>query len=208
MRKSLGLACLFVALAAHGASAQSAIRVGGYFGMSSHSLAASQTFDAVAGKSSVAGFEAGGNVDGLWRALFVDVGFSRQKIEGQRVFRSGGTTYGLGVPLTVTMTPLDISAGWRFPLGRLRPYAGAGVTMLSYSEKSDFADAGDDVGERKLGATILGGVDVPIMSRIRVGGVIRYRSVGGLLGLGGISQDFGEDNAGGLSVGFRVSVGQ
>ncbi len=207
MTRTLCLACLAVALTAPAASAQSSIRARGYFGVTSNFLAAKETFDAVAGKTNLAGFEAGGAVDGLWRSLFVEVGFSRQKVEGQRVFRSGGTTYGLGIPLSVTMTPVDISAGWRFPLGRIRPYAGGGLTMLSYTEESDFAEAGENVSERKLGGVIFGGVDVPVASRIYVGGVIRYRSVGGILGSSGISQDFGEDNAGGLSVGARVSVG-
>jgi opacity protein-like surface antigen len=207
MTKTLGSACLLVVLMAPAASAQSSIRARGYVGVTSNFLAAKATFDAVAGKTNLAGFEAGGAVDGLWRSLFVEVGFSRQKVEGQRVFRSGGITYALGVPLSVTMAPVDISAGWRFSLGRIRPYAGGGLTMLSYKEESDFAEAGDNVSEQKLGGTIVGGVDVPVASRIYVGGVIRYRSVGGILGAGGISQDFGEDNAGGLSVGARISVG-
>jgi hypothetical protein len=54
----------------------------------------------------------------------------------------------------------------------------------------------------------LGGVDVSIVSWLHAGGEIRYRQVKGIVGEGGVSAEFGEDNAGGVTAAVRVSIGR
>lgn len=101
-----------------------------------------------------------------------------------------------------------LAAGWRFRAGRVAPYAGAGVVLLGYSEESDFAVAGDDVDERRAGALVLAGADVTVVGPLKVGGELRYRMVQGVLGAGGVSQLFGDDQLGSLAFALRVSVGR
>lgn len=171
------------------------------------SLASSDTFDAVAGTSRASSFGVGGEVTRLWRQLFVDVGYSRQSLDGERVFVSNGTVYTLGIPLEIKFQPIDLAAGWRLD-GRVAVYGGAGMTWIKYTETSDFAQAGDNVDARKSGLLILAGIDVPLGRWIMAGGEFRYRAVKGVLGEGGASAAFAEDQLGGVSYAVRVSVGR
>jgi hypothetical protein len=179
-----------------------------YVTYGSTQFAAADTLDAVTGSSGASGFGVGGSVQRLWRDLFVDVAFSQQKIDGERVFVHEGETFRLGIPIEIRFRPLDVVGGWRFRAGRLSPYAGGGLTWMSYRERSAFAAAGDDVDEGKAGGVILGGVDVDVLRLLRVGGELRYRTVNGVLGRGGASDLFGEDDLGGVAFAVRVSVGR
>jgi hypothetical protein len=80
--------------------------------------------------------------------------------------------------------------------------------FFQYREDSDFATAGDDVNERKTGVVALAGADVRVLRLVSVGGEFRYRAVDGVLGVGGVSQIFGDDQLGGLSLAARFSVGR
>ncbi|HXW06366.1 MAG TPA: hypothetical protein VD833_14100 [Vicinamibacterales bacterium] len=182
------------------------VRAYGTYG--SMSFAASETFEAVAGSRNSTNFGGGATVTGLWRNLFVDVGLARSKVDGQRVFVDGTTVYELGIPLEVTVTPLDIAAGWRVGQGRVSTFVGGGVTSLLYEETDPFADPDENVSERKTGGLALLGVDVEVFRWVFVGGEIRYRAVNGILGAGGASDAFGEDEIGGFAAALRVSFGR
>jgi opacity protein-like surface antigen len=180
----------------------------GYLTFGSTTLGASHTFEAVAGTDHDIGVSIGGSVVRLWRGVFAEVAWSQQKITGQRVFVNQGTVYGLGVPLTITMRPVDVAAGWRVQAGRMSPYGGAGVSFLSYKETDPFAAAGETVETSHVGPVVMGGVDFAVWRWILVGGEVRYRRVSGILGGGGVSQSFGEDTLGGVSAAVRLSVGR
>ncbi len=204
----LTLAGLAAALPA-AVSAQTGVGVRGYGSFGSTTLAATDTFDAVADTTSASVFGGGAQVTNIWRSVFADVAVSRLTLDGERVFiGDDGTVFELGIPLEVTMRPIDIAAGWRFGFGRVAPYVGAGVTFLSYEETSDFSEAGEDVDESGTGALVLGGVDVLVWRWIHAGGEVRYRRVNGILGEGGVSSQFGEDDAGGISAAVRISIGR
>lgn len=190
--------------------ARESIGFRGYVLAGMATLAAQDTFDAVAGTRSRASFGGGMQVTNLWRRVFADVGASVVSLDGQRVFVDDGQVFELGIPLQVTMRSFDIAGGWRLALarGRVSPYVGAGLTYLSYEETSELAQPGDDVNEGKAGPLVLGGVDVHVWQWLHAGGELRYRRIGGILGEGGASAAFGEDDAGGVSVALRISVGR
>lgn len=191
------------------AAAQARVGVRGYGSFGTTTLAAADTFDAVADTTSASVYGGGAQVTDIWRGVFADVGVSQLSLDGERVFiGDDGTVFELGIPLEVTMRPIDVAAGWRFGFGRVAPYVGAGVTYLSYEETSDFAEAGEDVDESGTGALVLGGVDVRVWRWIHAGGEVRYRRVAGILGEGGVSSHFGEDDAGGISAAVRISIGR
>jgi len=199
-----GVLCLVPVTAAGQATGPSLF---GYGTLGSTALAAAETFEAVAGTSRRTNLGGGAHAT-IWRGLFVDGAVSRLRLTGERVFIHGETVYQLGVPLTVTLRPVDVAAGWRIRRGRVSPFAGGGLSMVSYAEESDFAEAGDDVRETRTGAMFLGGVDVAVLQWLQLGGELRYRAVTGVLGAGGVSGVFGEDSIGGVAASVRVSVGR
>jgi opacity protein-like surface antigen len=179
----------------------------GYAALGSTTLTAKETFDAVADTHSRDTFLGGVEVTNIWKGIFADVAATQLTVDGERVFISDGQVFNLGIPLQVKMRPVDIVGGWRFRFGRISPYAGAGVTFFKYEETSDFSQAGEDVSESQTGPMFLGGVDVQVWRFIHVGGELRYRRVNGILGDGGVSGEFDEDDAGGVGFAFRISIG-
>jgi hypothetical protein len=202
-----GVLTLVGLLSAAPAAAQP-LSVRGYVTYGSTVFASSESFEAITGETSKAGIGGGATVIGLWRGLFADVGVSQQELDGQRVFIDAGVVYPLGIPVTITMRPVDIAGGWRFFYGRLSPYAGAGVSLLSYEETADFAESGDNVSESKTGALFLAGVDVAVIRWLHAGAEFRYRAVKGVLGDGGVSDIYGDDQLGGYAFAVRISVGR
>ena len=63
----------------------------------------------------------------LPKNIFVNVRASRFRQTGERVFvTDSGERFGLGVPTTITVTPIEVTGGYRFDRGwRLIPYGGA-----------------------------------------------------------------------------------
>lgn len=182
--------------------------VQGYGTYGNIAFAATETLNAVAGGTRFANVGGGVAITNLWRNLFIDVGTSQTKVDGHRVFVDGETVYKLGIPLDVTVRPIDVAAGWRVTSGRLSTFIGAGMTSLHYEETSAFAEADENVTDRRAGGLILVGIDVAVVKWVQLGGEVRYRAVKGILGEGGASGAFGEDHVGGFSAGMRVSVGK
>jgi hypothetical protein len=193
-------------LTAASASAQPAVGVRGYFTYGAVIFSASETLDAVAGKHSATSIGGGGSVTGLWRGLFVDVALSQQTVNGERVFVAGDEVFPLGIPLKARFRPLDVAAGWRITMKRYSPYAGVGLSRVSYQETSDFSSADEQVSAARNGAVAMGGVDVPVWRWLHMGGEVRYRWVKGILGEGGVSDEFDEDRLGGFAAAVRVSL--
>jgi len=182
----------------------------GYATFGSSVLAATETFEAVADTSRRSTFGGGAQVTNIWRAVFADVGAAQLSLDGERVFVDGRRVFKLGIPLEVRMRTVDVAGGWRLRLmrGRLQPYAGAGLSVLRYEETSEFAGSGEDVNESKTGPLILAGADYAVWRWISAGGELRWRRITGILGEAGASSAFGEDDAGGVSLGFRISIGR
>jgi opacity protein-like surface antigen len=193
------------------AYAQGGLAPRGYVTYGSTVFASTDSFEAVSGTSSKEGIGGGGALNGLWRGLFADVGVSQQKIDGERVFIDGGTVFKLGIPLRIKMRPVDVAAGWRFRFRgapRFSPYAGGGVSFISYEESADFGGPGDVVNESKSGGLFLAGLDVAVWRWVHAGAEYRYRSVKGVLGDGGVSEAFNEDQLGGYAFALRISIGR
>lgn len=170
---------------------------------------AAETFDAVLGDSR--GQDFGGGVSLTQGPAYIDITARRFSKSGQRVFVSdGGQVFPLGIATDVTMTPLEVAAGWRFRprFGRLVPHLGVGYTRLRYEETSDFADEDDNVSAWFNGFHVIGGVEVRATRWIGFGADVVWTSIPDGLGDGGASQAFGERNLGGTSVRLNVIVGR
>jgi hypothetical protein len=207
------------------------VRAAGTVGLIS--FAAADTFKALYGSST--GLTLGGAVQFVHRqGWFAQVDISHYRATGERVFVSGTDRFRLGIASRVTVTPVEVTAGYRLarrpqaprpppavPPGRraarprrpsrfasLVPYGGAGIGAVRLTERADFAEAGDDVDEFHRSYHIVGGVELPVRNWLAAGVDAGYRWVPGALGSGGVSKEFGETDLGGFVVRVRAIVGR
>lgn len=178
------------------------------FGMVARNwLAAGSTFQAVLGSSQAT--ELGGGLSVTEGSYFLDVSARWFARDGERVFVRNGQVYPLGIDTSVTMTPLDVTIGYRFrPFGRLRPYAGGGYTRLRYEETADFAGSGDDVSESFNGFHVVGGGEWRFGRLVGVATEVAWTRIANAIGDGGASQAFDEDDLGGTSVRLKLVIGR
>jgi opacity protein-like surface antigen len=171
-------------------------------------LAAKQTFDAVFGQSREP-FWGGGVQVALRSGIYVEISASRFRKTGQRAFVFNGQTFPLAIPLTATLTPLEVTGGYRFRLWPMViPYAGIGISRYAYVETSDFASAADNVDTAHVGYLVVGGAEFRVQRWVGVGVDVQYTRVTGILGGGGISRDLRENNLGGTALRLKVMVGR
>ena len=207
----VALAALAVLAIASPAAAQGpdpAISVRLFGLVSDQQFAAQDTFNASFG--SARGLFWGGGIEVvLPSGIFADLGVSRFRKTGQRAFISGGQAFGLGIPLTATVTPIEVTAGYRLRLhGPVAPYIGLGVGSYSYQESSSFSDPGDSIDERNFGVLGVIGAEVRVRSWMSVSADVQDTRITGILGKGGLSQQANEDDLGGVAVRFRIIIGR
>ena len=124
-----------------------------------------------------------------------------------------GEVFPLGIPLTVGLTPIEVTAGYRLnQVRRTRsgvvasPFAffgGGGVGSVGYSETDDDGEISD----RFTAWHVMGGVDVTVWKALQIGAEARYRWVPDGLGAGGVSDAFNETDLGGSTFRVRIGVG-
>jgi hypothetical protein len=174
------------------------------------SFAAVDTFDAAFGKTYFPFL--GGGVQVVVRdRFFAEVSASRFRQNGERAYRRAGQAFKLGIPLTATIMPFEITGGYRFrlrQLPRLRPYVAAGFGSYGYKETSAFADPGEDVDTRRSGFVLNGGAEFRLHRWIGLAADVQYSHVPGILGQAGLSQQAGETDLGGVAGRFKLVVGR
>jgi hypothetical protein len=210
--RSLGLGlCLGLWFAAPAAAQDPpAVSIRPFVMATEQSFAAIDTFDATFGKTYFPFFGGGVQVV-IHDGFFVEASASRFRQTGERAYLSGGTAFKLGIPLTATITPLEISAGYRFTLPqlpRVRPYAAIGYGSYSYQETSDFAEPGDNVDTRHGGYLVNGGAEFRLHTWVGLAIDVQYNQVKGILGSGGVSQQAGESDLGGVAARFKLVIGR
>lgn len=172
-------------------------------------VTASESFDAVTGSNRRMQYGGGLQVVNLWKGLFAEAVVGRSRLTGSRVAYYQGLTYDLGIPTTITFTPVDAGLGWRAALGRrTHSYAGGGVTLLQYRETSGFAADGENVDESHTGYYACAGLEYSLTKWLHLRGEARFTSVPNAIGRAGVSKDFGEKNLGGLGVAVKLAIGK
>ncbi len=98
--------------------------------------AAVQTFEATKLDARPLEFGGGVQVTNLWRELFAQATVTRTSNTGERVFvDSDGVVFPLGIPLSITATYVDVSAGWKLRSPGRRavvPYLAGGFGLVQY----------------------------------------------------------------------------
>ncbi len=177
--------------------------------VTAQNFAAAESFKAVFGQPLQPFF--GGGLGVAFRSgLYIDATASRFKKTGQRAFHFNGKLFGLGVPLTVTETPLELTVGYRHqaPRSRVVPYFGGGLGIYRYQETPDGDDPSENVDRRHAGYLAVGGVEFRVSRWVGLSGDLQYTRVPGILGDGGISKEVNENNLGGVALRFRTIIGR
>ena len=187
------------------------VQIGGYAMLGNINFTASESFDAVLGSPSGVIFGGGTRIDLPLGGLFVDVGAWRYRADGERVFVANDEIFKLGIPVTITVTPIEISAGWRLRLRRmpkLKPYAAGGFTILKYNETSEFSTASDDVDESFNGYHVIGGAEYKITRWLGLAGEASWSTVPDAIGESGVSEAFNETDLGGTTFRVKITIGR
>ena len=175
---------------------------------------ASDSFETVTGSEYGIMYGGGAQV-ALRNGLFVQGSIERYEDDGQRVFVFRNDTgedeiFPLDIRNTITVTPIQATAGYRqvAPSG-LAGYAGAGAGVHLYKEESEFASPGDNIDETFTSYHILGGAEWPVWSWLWIGGEGQWTWVPNSIGEAGVSAAgfFDEDDLGGFTLRFKLSVG-
>ncbi len=206
--KTLGALALALLTAVPAFAQERSVSLRPFLLVTDERFAAQTTFKAVFGSATEPTW--GGGVDfTLGRHVFVDLAISRMSQSGQRAFISAGQVFQLGIPLHATLTPVELTAGYRIRHWKhIVPYVGAGIGWYGYRETADFAVAADDVDVRHTGFVMMGGAEFRVAKWIGVSGDAQFTKVPGILGQGGLSKDAGESDLGGVAARLRVILGR
>ena len=179
------------------------------FGQATYTrLNARQSFEAVLGEAHGPSFGAGAEVR-FRGGLFAQASWDQFRKTGERVFVFEDTVFPLGVPNTITITPIKLTGGYRFVAGRSAvPYFGAGVGSYRLEERTPFTEPAEEFDERFEGYHVVGGLEFRAARWIATAVEIEYSSVPEALGFGGISQIFDEQNLGGIQIRAKLLVGR
>jgi hypothetical protein len=170
-------------------------------------FAAQDTFKGVFGSAS-GPFWGGGAQIVFGNGFYGEVNATRFHKSGERAFLANGETMQLGFPLSATITPVEVTGGYRFRKARhprLIPYVGAGFGSYGYKETSE---GEDDFDTRHVGYLAVAGVEYRVHRVIGFAIDVQYTHVPGIIGAGGISEQAGEDDLGGTAVRFRIVFGR
>ena len=185
-------------------------QIRGFADVGATTFAARESFRTVLGTESGTVFGGGVEAD-LPYNLFVSLRASRFRQDGQRVFVFEGRTFDLGVDTTVTVAPIQLSAGYRFPVHRRAvAYAGGGIGWHRYTETSAFATDAENVKESFKGYQLLGGAEFRIHRWIAAAGEAEWATVPDALGSdpNSVSAAFDEHDLGGVTFRVKVVIGR
>lgn len=206
-RIALGVALLLTALPVQAQS----LHLRGFFQAGVTTFTAKDSFSTVLGSSSGPVIGGGGGVV-IGTHFFGHVAAERFRKDGRRKFIADGEVFDLGIDNTITITPVHLTGGFRYPVagGRVVPYAGGGISWYRYQETDAFAASGDEVDERFTGYHVAGGAEIPILAWLAAAGEVQWTSVPDALGTNpnSVSAAFGETDLGGTTIRFKVVVGR
>jgi hypothetical protein len=185
-------------------------------------FSAQDTFDAAFGGTTESFFGGGLNITQDDTA-YLELTASRFKKTGELAFYNNGEVFRLGIPMTTTITPFEVTAGYRFhrrqrrlPSSNTRaivpsrfiPYVGGGFGLYRYGQTSEFATDDENIDTRHVGGILEGGVEIRLHRWVGLGVDLRYNYVPGILGEGGISQLADENDLGGIAARVKLVVGR
>lgn len=168
---------------------------------------ADDTFTAVLGRPN--GLWWGGGVQGRtsngWQLEFAaDV----LQATGTRVFAFEGDVFDLGIPIAVRLVPVTASIGYRFwRQGTRAAYVTVGAGRVFVRERSDDADADEDVDTAFAIYQVVGGVEVRSWSSAAIALEAQYSLTPNAL-TNAVATNFNEHDLGGAQLRLKVLFGR
>lgn len=170
---------------------------------------AQNSFATILGTSGGAVF--GGGVEvGLLKGTFITLRASHFTRSGRRVLLFEGERFPLDIETRVSVTPVELSAGWRLPaILKLIPYGAGGIGWHRYREQTETGTNLEDVDRRFVGYQLLGGVEFRVWRWLGAAGEAQWGSVPNALASepNGVSSAFGETDLGGGTIRIKVIIG-
>jgi hypothetical protein len=205
---AVGLAVVLASSAAPLAAGEFGISLeGGYLGLTNASQSAEAVFN-----GSTGGFTGGAGLRYVFgRGIFVAAGGRYFEKTGERVFVADANSpvFRLGHPLEVQIVPVYAIVGYRYERERglpLVPYLGLGGGVYSYKEESEVGGLREGVvDETKTAWYGVLGVEYG-RGFLRFGVELSYSIVPDSLGVGGVSEVYGEDDIGGFTVVGKLTI--
>lgn len=191
------------------AEAQSTLAFRGFVDGGSTTFTAKKSFKAVLGKES--GLVYGGGVEAVKRNVFLNVRASRFQKTGERVFVFEGQEFRLGIPETITMTPIELNVGYRFDFGSwLVPYAGLGAGWHKFSDISKFNVDNENVKDTFKGYQVAGGAEFRLARWLGAAAEAQWSRVPRALGQddNSVAKMFSETDLGGTTFRVKIVVGR
>jgi len=142
------------------AAASAQVTVRGFGDAGYMVFTSTDSFKAILGQSS--GPVYGGGIEFGEKQFFLSLGARRFRREGHRVFVFEKQVFPLNVKDTVTVTPVDLTFGYRFRSHGLVPFAGGGVSWSRFTETSEHATDAENVKHTYTGGHLMGGAEVPL----------------------------------------------
>ncbi len=169
---------------------------------------ATQSFKAILGRPSGAVFGGGIEVDeGQW---FLTLGARRFHRSGHRVFVFNNEVFALSVKDSITVTPVDLTFGYRFRWRRFAPYAGGGIGWHRFTEASDHATDEENVRKTYTGVQVVGGVERALRPWLAAALDAEWAAVPNAFGNAAtsVAKVYDEHNLGGFTLRARIVVGR
>ena len=165
---------------------------------------AKDSFETILGTAAGTVYGAGGQVV-FPNGVFLLGSFERFQKTGSRVLVSGTQVFTLQIPDTVTVTPVQVTAGYRDHSSRkANPYVGVGLGWQTFREESPASAEAQLVSGGHMAYHFLAGAEVPVWPWLSVAGEVQWTSVPKALGETGVSAVFKEEDLGGVA--FRVKL--
>ena len=205
MRGTAPLVALLVLVPAS-ANAQISARVFADAGVTV--FTATQSFRAILGTPSGAVF--GGGVELGQRPWFVRFGARRFHRSGHRVFVFNNEVFPLDVKDSITVTPVELTVGYRFRWRGFVPYAGGGIGWHRFEETSAHATDQENVNKSYTGLQAVGGVERPLRRWLAAALDAEWAAVPDALGdaATSVAKVYDEHNLGGFTLRARIVIGR
>jgi opacity protein-like surface antigen len=171
---------------------------------------AANSFDAVLGSPGGIVFGGGVEVD-LPRGIFLALRASQFRKEGNRVFVFEDEVFDLNVDTRVTVTPVELSIGYRADRGtRVVPYVAGGIGWHRYRESSDFGGDEENASDSFTGYHALFGTQIRLTRLVGVAGEGAWSTVRNALGddPNSVAAEFDEHDLGGFTARVKVVIGR
>ena len=150
-------------------------------------------------------FGAGMRVE-LPKGIYVEGALDYFSKDGYRVYVSGTKVVRTDFDTSISIIPITFTGGYRFRLKpSIVPYIGAGFGRYYFRQKDIATELKGESSYKGYGGYhLLGGIEFRGDKPISFAGELKWNTVPQVIGEGGVSKYYEEDNIGGVSFSFKV----